>query len=71
MLENVMHSLGGVETFGIISICMFFAFFTGMLFWAARLKQPYLKSMRELPLDGEVPSSAALAATSNPENRHE
>jgi hypothetical protein len=71
MIENVMHSLGGVEMFGIISICIFFAFFAGMLIWAACLKQPYLKSMRELPLDGEVPPPAATAATSNLENRHE
>jgi len=51
MLENIMHKLGGTSLFGIISICIFFAFFTGMLIWAARLKKSYLKSMCELPLD--------------------
>jgi hypothetical protein len=71
MIENVMHQLGGVEVFGIVSICLFFAFFTGMLFWAARLKQTYLKSMRELPLDGELPPRSATAAPANLENRHE
>lgn len=69
MIENVMHKMGGVEMFGIISICLFFAFFTGMLLWAVRLKPPYLKSMRELPLDGEAPPRNATAA--NLENRHE
>jgi len=51
MLENIMHRIGGTSLFGIISICIFFAFFTGMLVWAARLKKSYLKSMCELPLD--------------------
>ena len=53
MIENVLHKIGGVGIFGIISICLFFAFFTGMLIWAAYLRRPYLQSMRELPLEGE------------------
>jgi hypothetical protein len=52
MLENVMHSIGGTEMFGVISICIFFACFTGMVVWAGRLKKPYLHSMQDLPLDG-------------------
>jgi hypothetical protein len=52
MIEHVLHDLNGIEIFGIISICLFFAFFTGMLFWAGRLKKTYLNSMQDLPLDG-------------------
>lgn len=51
MIENVMHQMGGIGIFGLISICLFFAFFTGMLLWAAFLKKPYLNSMCALPLD--------------------
>lgn len=69
MLENVMNSMGGIEMFGIISICLFFAFFTGMLLWAASLKKSYLKSMCELPLDGET--SRPDAADFPLEERHE
>ena len=54
MIENVMHHIGGVGIFGIISIVLFFAFFTGMVFWAASLKKPYLNSMRDLPLNEET-----------------
>jgi hypothetical protein len=54
MIENVLHKMGGVGMFGIISICIFFAFFTGMLVWAVCLKKAYLNSMRELPLDSEL-----------------
>jgi hypothetical protein len=52
MIEHVLRNLNGIEIFGIISVCLFFAFFTGMLFWATRLKKSYLNSMRDLPLDG-------------------
>lgn len=44
--------MNGIEVFGIISVCLFFAFFTGMLLWASRLKKNYLNSMQQLPLDG-------------------
>jgi cytochrome c oxidase cbb3-type subunit 4 len=53
MIENVMHHIGGVGMFGIISVLLFFAFFAGMVVWAASLKKPYLNSMRDLPLDQE------------------
>lgn len=52
MFENILRDLGGIGLIGIISVCLFFVFFIGMLFWAARLKKPYLKAMQSLPLDG-------------------
>ena len=52
MIEHIMHDLNGIAIFGIFSICLFFAFFTGMLLWATRLKKNYLNSMEQLPLDG-------------------
>ena len=51
MIENVLNKMGGVGVYGIISICLFFAVFVGVLLWTARLKKPYLKAMRELPLE--------------------
>jgi hypothetical protein len=63
MEKEVLSDLGGVGIYGIISVCLFFAFFTGMLIWAACLKKTYLNSMRDLPLaDGE------RALEPNPEN---
>ena len=70
MLENIMHRIGGTNLFGIISICIFFAFFTGMLVWAARLKKSYLKSMCELPLD-ESESPRRHPPRLKQENHHE
>jgi len=51
MIENVMKGIGGVGNFGIISITIFFAFFSAMLIWSVRLKKNYLNSMQALPLE--------------------
>jgi hypothetical protein len=52
--------MGGIATFGIISICLFVVVFTASLIWASCLKKPFLKSMETLPLDD-----------AEGENRHE
>jgi hypothetical protein len=54
MIQNVLQHMGGIGGFGLLSICLFFAFFIGMLLWAAFLKKPYLQSMRSLPLDEDA-----------------
>jgi hypothetical protein len=51
-IRNIFHNMNGIEIFGIISVCLFFVFFSGMLLWASRLKKTYLNSMQDLPLDG-------------------
>ena len=54
MIENVMNKMGGVGMYGIISICLFFAVFVGVLVWTIRLKQAVSEAMRELPLEGDA-----------------
>lgn len=54
MIQNVLRQLGGVEGYGVVSICLFFACFLGVLFWAWRLKKPFLKTMASLPLESET-----------------
>ncbi len=51
MIKNVLTHVGGVENFGIISILLFFAVFTGAMIYAACLKKPFLKNMSQLPLE--------------------
>ncbi|HVM47659.1 MAG TPA: hypothetical protein VMU04_06500 [Candidatus Acidoferrum sp.] len=71
MIENVLEKLGGVGMYGVISICLFFGIFVGVLLWTLRLKQPYLKTMEELPLaDGTAPEPDATAAA-QPGEPHE
>ena len=64
MIEHVLRDLNGIEIFGIISVLLFFVFFSGMLLWASRLKKTYLNSMQELPLESGENNS-------NPDLTHE
>jgi hypothetical protein len=51
MIKNVLEHIGGVGIYGVLSICIFFAFFTGVLLWAGRMKKSHLTSMSTLPLE--------------------
>ena len=52
MEEKIISGMNGVAWYGIISICIFVAFFTGMLIWAFSKKASYLNKMGSLPLEG-------------------
>jgi hypothetical protein len=52
MIKNVLCDIDGVGIYGVISICIFFGFFSGMLLWVALRKKSYLNHMSALPLDG-------------------
>jgi hypothetical protein len=55
MIKNVLTSLGGIENYGILSICLFFATFLSALLWALLQKKSLVQHMAALPLDaGEV-----------------
>ena len=55
MFKNILHDMEGINLYGIISICIFFGFFTGMLLWAFLQKKNYLNQMSTLPLEsGEI-----------------
>lgn len=58
MIKNVLTDIGGIGLYGVISICLFFAVFIGMLIWAFRIKKPFAQHMSALPLnDGEKQSA--------------
>jgi hypothetical protein len=60
MIKNVLSDIGGIGIYGVISICLFFAVFTGALVWSLLLKKADLDSRSLLPLDDGVrPSPAA------------
>ncbi len=72
MIKNVVEHIGGVGIYGVVSICIFFTFFVGMLIWAVRLKKNYLNSMGELPLDGgEVMLESKLPSQPTTDSHHE
>jgi cbb3-type cytochrome oxidase subunit 3 len=57
MIKNILTHIGGIENYGIISLCLFFAFFIGMLVWAFRLKKPFLDDMARAPLENQSEES--------------
>ena len=71
MVENVLNQIGGVGMYGVISVCLFFAAFIGVLVWTIRLKKPYLNSMRELPLESSSALEPDAPQAPKPENQHE
>ena len=56
MLYHLVHYLlregENINLYGLFSFLLFFGIFTGVLFWAFRLKKNYLEHMGDLPLDG-------------------
>jgi len=52
MIKNVVSTLGGVENFGIISICLFFTVFIVAVLWALFQRKAHVHHMEILPLDG-------------------
>ena len=53
MIKNFVNDIGGIQTFGIISICLFGAVFVGAFLWACSLKKSVVKSLGDLPLHDE------------------
>ncbi len=55
MIKSVLTHIGGIENYGIISICMFFAVFCGTFARAMLVKKSFAERMSALPLsDGTV-----------------
>ena len=55
MIKNVLSDIGGIGIYGVVSICLFVAVFTGALVWSLLLKKADLDSRSVLPLnDGTV-----------------
>ena len=65
MIKSVLEHIGGVGIYGVLSICIFFAFFGGVLLWAARLKQSHLKSVSTLPLEDSMPDNPSETSKPN------
>lgn len=60
MIKNVLEHIGGVANYGVISLCLFFAVFSGVLIWAFRLKKADLDAAAALPLEDDPTESARL-----------
>ena len=52
MEQKIISTVQNINVYGVVSISIFFGFFTGMLVWAFAQKKNYLNRMGALPLDG-------------------
>jgi hypothetical protein len=52
-MQHSIDKLGGIEAFGVFSICLFVVVFTSSLVLAFFLKKPFLDHMGVLPLEDE------------------
>lgn len=57
MIRNILTHIGGIENYGILSLCLFVTVFTGMLIWTFCLKRSALDARARLPLDPETDHS--------------
>ena len=53
MFKFILQHLGGVEQYGVASLCLFCAIFTGVLIWAFLQKKTHLDYMSRVALDPE------------------
>lgn len=56
MLKFVKHhleSIAGIEIYPLISLCIFFAFFMGLIYFVIRLQDAHVKEMESLPFENE------------------
>ena len=54
MIREVLQSISGIATYPVIALILFFAFFTGVLIWIARLDKGFVARMARLPLESET-----------------
>ena len=51
MIHSLLKHLGGVQQYGIFSLCLFCAIFLGVLVWAFAQKKSHLEYMSRVALD--------------------
>ena len=51
MIQNILKHLGGIQNYGIISLCLFCTIFLGVLLWAFLQKKSHLDYMARVALD--------------------
>jgi len=57
MIENVLRTLSGIHLYGVVSLCLFVAVFTGIVIWAMLQKKPHLERMSRVPLETDLEDS--------------
>ena len=57
MIKNVLSSIGGVEVYGVISVCLFFTVFSISVVVALRMNKAVARKLGALPLNDATPTT--------------
>jgi hypothetical protein len=57
MVHSILKHLGGIQQYGVFSLCLFCAIFVGVLFWAFAQKKTHLEYMSRVALDRDTEQS--------------
>ena len=57
MIQNVLRAMGSIETYGVISVCLFFLVFITALIFAFAQKKSFCQTMSALPLNDDSTAS--------------
>ncbi len=49
--RHYLESIAGVDIYPMVSLLIFFTFFTGLAIWAFRANKQYINDLKNLPLD--------------------
>jgi hypothetical protein len=53
MIQNIVRTLGGIEQYGVFSLCLFSLIFAGVFLWACLQRKSHLDRMARVPLEPE------------------
>ena len=56
-VKNHMESIDGIATYPMISLVIFFVFFSILFWWVFTASKEHIKEVSELPLDDQPKSS--------------
>ena len=71
MIKTVLEHIGGIDSYGVISIMMFFLCFLGVVIWAFTRRRSYREEMKNLPLEDGSTTSTDLQSSNSNSNSHE
>ena len=53
-VKHYMESIAGIEVYPLISLCIFFVFFIGLIYYVVKMNKNYVETMESLPLEKET-----------------
>ena len=57
MIHTILKHLGGIQQYGVVSLCLFCTVFLGVLVWAFAQKKSHLDYMSRVALDRDQDQS--------------